>query len=89
MSLCNIKTKPLKSVANLQNRYPGVTDSPASLSTEGGKRDTHCSNQTQSNQQSKSPDVYDRPGLWKFLCNVCLKYFPTHVGVIHSPGHYT
>lgn len=22
---------------------------------------------------NKSPDVYDRPGLWKFLCLVCLE----------------
>ena len=22
---------------------------------------------------SKSPDVYDKPGLWKFLCLVCMQ----------------
>ena len=51
-----------------------------SFSSSGSNTSVASLEQTQLMEQfsidSKSPDVYDKPGLWKFLCLVCMRVRP-------------
>mgnify|MGYP001802858578 CR=1 FL=1 len=48
-----------------------------SIPSSGSNTSVASLEQTQLMEQfsidSKSPDVYDKPGLWKFLCLVCMQ----------------
>ncbi|XP_067945944.1 uncharacterized protein [Watersipora subatra] len=85
MKLYNIKTK---SSASLNKISPKVAASAAK--DKQLKSEEQMETMKVISQESKSPDVYDKPGLWKYLCLVCLQYFPntlelfTHQDSIHK-----